>query len=101
MPGGASKDAAVAWILPGGAVCACTAEPLTDMATRTLTSTSHAGCSFNRIVVLFDMAALPSCQMPFLLFYISPPSSPFPGKANLLPQPRSQASDRASPPYFL
>src|SRR3982074_702223 len=101
MPAGASKDAAVAWILPGGAVCACTAEPLTDMATRTLTSTSHAGCSFNRIVVLFDMAALPSCEMPFLRFNLSLPSRPFACEANLLPQPRSQPSDRASPPYFL
>src|ERR1700738_1202603 len=100
MPAGASKDAAVAWILPGGVVCACAAEPLKDTATRRLISTPHAGCSFNRIVVLFDIAALPSCKMPSLPFNLSPRSRPFACGGDLLLQPRSQASDKASPPYF-
>src|ERR1700751_5599839 len=101
MPAGASKDAAVAWILPGGGVCACAAKPLTDTATRTLVNTLHAGCSLNRIVILFDMAALPSCKMPPSPFNLSLRSTPFACGADLLPQPRSQASDRASPRDFL
>src|SRR5258707_9042764 len=100
MPAGPSKDAAVAWILPGKVVCAAAAEPVADTATRALIRTPHAGCRFNRIVVLFDIAALPSCKMPSFRFNLLPRSRPFAYGGNLLPQPRSQGSDKASPPHF-